>query len=401
MTTSPEKCLGGLLKDIDKELSPRELDFESKDETTYKTSVEQKLSLDSIFSLTSKSKSSLLFSFSEDNIFSSANKYLTSFNKSTILSAFHSQRNTIILQKSLSEINKDTINFIVQELSGTFSKIIKNKNGNYFCTDLFKLCDKEQRILILKEISNTISKDCIDEYGTHPIQTLIELSKCEEEYKLILSSFNDYKAILNAANLNGSYVIQKIIVFIPERYRMEFNLLFIKYLSILSMDMFGVCTVKKFIGYTKNELLVKQILNIILNNFVNISENQYGNYLIQYLLEYWWKANEGIYLKKLFISKFHILASNHYSSYICDLFIKLSSYEEKKLLMSSLVKDNSIILLNNNSNGNIIINKLMNSLNNTKNENTVKKNHIPLSLNKVNKFNIKKIQQNKKIENGQ
>ena len=224
MTTSPEKCLGGLLKDIDKELSPRELDFESKDETTYKTSVEQKLSLDSIFSLTSKSKSSLLFSFSEDNIFSSANKYLTSFNKSTILSAFHSQRNTIILQKSLSEINKDTINFIVQELSGTFSKIIKNKNGNYFCTDLFKLCDKEQRILILKEISNTISKDCIDEYGTHPIQTLIELSKCEEEYKLILSSFNDYKAILNAANQNGSYVIQKIIVFIPERYRMEFNL---------------------------------------------------------------------------------------------------------------------------------------------------------------------------------
>ena len=210
MTTSPEKCLGGLLKDIDKELSPRELDFESKDETTYKTSVEQKLSLDSIFSLTSKSKSSLLFSFSEDNIFSSANKYLASFNKSTILSAFHSQRNTIILQKSLSEINKDTINFIVQELSGTFSKIIKNKNGNYFCTDLFKLCDKEQRILILKEISNTISKDCIDEYGTHPIQTLIELSKCEEEYKLILSSFNDYKAILNAANLNGSYVIQKM-----------------------------------------------------------------------------------------------------------------------------------------------------------------------------------------------
>ena len=401
MTTSPEKCLGGLLKDIDKELSPRELDFESKDETTYKTSVEQKLSLDSIFSLTSKSKSSLLFSFSEDNIFSSANKYLTSFNKSTILSAFHSQRNTIILQKSLSEINKDTINFIVQELSGTFSKIIKNKNGNYFCTDLFKLCDKEQRILILKEISNTISKDCIDEYGTHPIQTLIELSKCEEEYKLILSSFNDYKAILNAANLNGSYVIQKIIVFIPERYRMEFNLLFIKYLSILSMDMYGVCTVKKFIRYTKNELLIKQILNIILNNFINISENQYGNYLIQYLLEYWWKANEGIYLKKLFISKFHILASNHYSSYICDLFIKLSSYEEKKLLMSSLVKDNSIILLNNNSNGNIIINKLMNSLNNTKNENTVKKNHIPLSLNNVNKFNIKKIQQNKKIENGQ
>ena len=92
----------------------------------------------------------LFCSFSEDNKFSSPNKYCYSFNKSAILSAFHNQRNTIILQKSLSEINKDTINTIVQELSGTFCKIIKNKNGNYFCTDLFKLCDKNQRISILK-----------------------------------------------------------------------------------------------------------------------------------------------------------------------------------------------------------------------------------------------------------
>ena len=86
-------------------------------------------------------------------------------------------------------------------------------------------------------------------------------------------------------------MIQKIIVHIPERYRMEFNIMFIKFLSVLSMDMYGVCTVKKFIGYTKNELLMKQILNIILTNFVYISENQYGNYLIQFVLEYLWNKN--------------------------------------------------------------------------------------------------------------
>jgi hypothetical protein len=396
MTTSPERCLGGLIKDIDKELSPREFDFESKDETAYKTSADQKLSLDSIYSFTSKS--SLFYSFSEDNKFSSQNKwYPISYSKSTILSAFHYQRNTIILQKSLSDINKYTKNTIIKELSGTFSKIIKNKNGNYFCNDLFKVCDKSQRITVLKEISNTISEDCVDEYGTHPIQTLIELSECEEEYKLILSSFNDYNKILTASlNSNGSYVIQKIIVHIPERYRMEFNIMFIKYLSILSMDMYGVCTVKKFIGYTKNELLVKQILNIILTNFVNISENQYGNYLIQHLLEYWWNRNEGIFLKKLCISKFHILASNHFSSYICDLFIKLASFDEKKLLMSSIIKDKTITLLINNNSGNIIVNKLMNSLKNPKDANYSKKSQTPLSLNNMAIINNKNKKENEK-----
>jgi len=376
MTTSPERyCLGGLMKDLDKEINPLDIDFESKDETAYKTSSENKLSYDSIYS-----------SASNSSFFSSQSKRLElTLKKGDILSAFNNQKNTLLLQKYLSETNKDLLNNIINEMSGTFSEIIKNKNGNYFCSDLFKVCDKNQRIIILKEIHNTLSEDCVDEYGTHPIQTLIELSQCEEEYELILSSFNDYNIILKASlNPNGSYVIQKIIVHIPERYRMKFNLLFLKFLNVLSMDMFGVCTVKKFIGYTKNELLVKQVLNIILNNFVNISENQYGNYLIQYILEHWWNTQEGLFLKQMCVSKFHILAGNHYSSYICDLFIKLSNLKEKKLLMNSLIKDNIIAILANNNIGNIIINKLMNSLRMEKNGNY---NQYPsMSYKNINHF---------------
>ena len=388
MTNSPERFLGDLIKDINKDLSPRELDYDSKDKTDYKTFSEKKISFDSNYSFNSFSS---FLSF-EDNKLSSKNKFssIITLNQSSILSAFNNQRNTIILQKSLMEASKETIDNIIKEMSGTFDKIIKNKNGNYFCSDLFKVCEQNQRIIILNEISNLICDDCIDEFGTHPIQTLIELSKSQEEYKLILSSFNNNDKILKASlNSNGFFVIQKIMVHIPERYRMEFNMKFIKYLSVLSMDMYGVCTVKKFISYTKNELLVKQILNIILTNFVNISQNQYGNYLIQFILEDWWNTNEGIFLKKLCISKFHILASNHFSLYICDLFIKLSNNEEMQQFISSLNKDNEIIHLKNNKNGNIIINKLMNSLKN-QNLNNVKKNNFPLSLNNIKVFTPKK-----------
>ena len=100
--------------------------------------------------------------------------------------------------------------------------------------------------------------------------------------------------------------------------------------------MYGLCAVKKFIGYTKNELIVKQVFNTIIKNFVSISSNQYGNYLIQYLLEKWWKTPEGVFLKKIITSKFQILSGNHYSSYICRLFFKLCSNEEKKEFLSTL-----------------------------------------------------------------
>jgi len=387
-SSSPERyCLGGLMKDIDKEPSPRDYDFDSKDETSYKTSGEQKLSLDSIYSFRS-SNSIFTPSIEKSNFNSEDLKIKTGspfgFSKKTILSAFTSQKTTIILQKSLNNASKETLDNIIDEMSGCYSSVIRNKNGNYFCSDLFKVCDKSQRIKVLKELSNTLSEDCIDEYGTHPIQTLIELAESEDEYKLLLLSFNDYNKILRAAlSQNGTYVIQKLIRHIPEKYRMEFNLIFVKFVCILSMDMYGVCTVIKFINYTKNEIIEKQLLNLILTNFVNISENQYGNYLVQNIMEQWWKTSKGLYLKKICIDKFHLLAGNHYSSYVCDIFLKLSSIEDKKLLMSSLINCKTINLFNCSNSGKIIMNKLMSALRQTKDSNNYKNNKIPSNFNNI------------------
>ena len=337
MSISPERyCLGGLMKDIDKECNPEDMD--SKDETENKSLLDQNFSSnDSAFS---SNFSATIFSPALKTSLFSANinpeEDNSQFTKNNILMTFSSRKSTIVLQKSLLDASEETIDLIIKELSGTFSAIIKNKNGNYFCSDLLKVCNKTQRLKILTELSKTLSEDCTDEFGTHPIQNLIEMASSEEEYKLILASFNDFNNILMASlNQNGSFVVQKLIVHIPEQLRTEFNSIFVKLICILSRDMYGVCTVKKFIGYTKNDLMVKQILNTLMTNFVNISSNQYGNYLIQYILEKWWKTQEGVFLKKLITSKFQILCSNHFSCYICDLFLKLCTNEEKRLLLSS------------------------------------------------------------------
>ena len=386
-SSSPErKCLGGLMKDIEEEL-PRE---DSKDETAYKTLSEQKLSLDSIYPY-ENAKNKL-------NNISIINTPI--FNLSMILAAFNSQKTTIILQKSLNEMSQENLEGIIKEMKGYFSAIIKNKNGNYFCSDLLKVCSKEQRIEILKEIGTNLIDDCTDEYGTHPIQTLIELANSEEEYKLLLYYFRDFKKILKATlNQNGTYVIQKLIVYIPEKYRMEFNLIFVKFICILAMDMYGVCTAIKFINYTKNEITEKLLLNIILSNFVTIAENQYGNYLIQNIMEHWWNTNKGIFLKKICMEKFHKLARNHYSSYVCDIFLKLSNLQDKKILMNMLINGKTINSFDNNNCGKIIINKLMKGLkqNNMKNNNNSgKKNNKGLNNNNSDIKNKEKPVEDKK-----
>jgi len=392
-SSSPErKCLGGLMKEIDQD-SPRE---DSKDETAYKTLGEQKLSLDSIYPFSSNSNS--LFS---PNIKQKKDNNSPVFNINTILSAFGSQKTTIILQKSLPDMSKEDLDGIIKEMKGYYSAIIKNKNGNYFVSDLLKVCSKEQRIEILKELGKNINDDCIDEYGTHPIQTLIELAKSEDEYKLLLYYFNDFNKILKATlNQNGTYVIQKLIVHIPEKNRMDFNLIFVKFICILAMDMYGVCTAIKFINYTRHELIEKILLNIILTNFVSIAENQYGNYLIQNIMEKWWNTNKGIFLKKICMEKFHKLARNHYSSYVCDIFLKLSNLQDKKLLMTMLINGKTIGSFDNNNCGKIIMHKLINGLKQqnikSNDNNNAFKNNKGFKNNKKENSVISKNEENKK-----
>ena len=62
------------------------------------------------------------------------------------------------------------------------------------------------------------------------------------------------------------------------------------------------------------------------------------------------------------MEKFHKLARNHYSSYVCDIFLKLSNLQDKKLLMTMLINCKMIGSFDNNNCGKIIMNKLMNGL---------------------------------------
>lgn len=156
-------------------------------------------------------------------------------NKTEICSAFRNQQSTIFLQRVIMGANAEVIEHIIKELTGLFRKIIKDKNGNYFCSDLFKACEQKHRIIVLQELSSSISEDCSNAFATHPIQTLIDRASSEDEYNLILASFNDYNKFLFAAlDPNGAYTIQKIIERIPERYRGNFNIIFTSFIGFIS-----------------------------------------------------------------------------------------------------------------------------------------------------------------------
>ena len=377
----------------------------------FQSSLEQYLSPSE--SLDMPMNSSTLFSsnLEEDNSKLSSSKINTTshlqLTQKAILNSFNTQKTTKILQKLLFEMSKEEIDNVVNVLSGKYRQIFKDKNGNWFCSDLVKVCNQAQRIKILNELSNSICDDCVDKSGTHPIQTLIEFSSSEEEYNLLLKSFNDqYKLTFVSVDQFGSYVLTKMIGHIPEKFRMKFNLLYVKIIIFISTQQFGVINAKEFVSSTKNDLIIRQLMDLVKDNFVNLVSNKYGKYLIERILDKWWNTNEGEEIKELIRENIKSLSSNSNGDYIIDHYLKMGNKEEKIQLINILrinsnnnmmKKDHSIFMKimkslgqinnncdinnnnfhNNNNNQNILsVNNLDQNNNNFNN-----RNQIPLSLN--------------------
>ena len=318
-------------------------------------------------------------------IFPNQNSQFTNIelNKKVIMSSMNDQKTVFILQKILNESKSTEIKLIVKELIGEYRKLILDKYGNFFCKDLFKICDQNERVTILKELSPTISEDCCNNYATHPLQALIEYSSTEEEYGLILYSFNDYnKLLLATTDPNGSYVIQKIIMRIPERFRANFNFLFSSFIGFVCKKKYGIVAVKKFIEFTRGENTTQQIMNAIKLNFMNFAVDNYGNYLIQFILEKFANFPEGKEIKNLIFQNFNVMCKSKYSSFICELYVKMLTSEEK----SELIKTLDINSIRNSNNPNAI--KILKYLSININNNFPSQMQLPLSLNNNSQSNF-------------
>ena len=289
------------------------------------------------------------------NIFNQIINYISPeiiqiFSRENLLNAMLGTNQTIYLQKQLKGIGKNNIDYIIVQLHGIFREIMKDKNGNYFCSDLFKECDQEQRIKILNELSLTLADDCLNNYASHAIQTLIDRASSEYEYRIILSSFNDYNKLFNVSlDPCGAYTVQKIIERIPDRYREEFNFIFSSFIGFISRKKYGIVAVKKFISGTKSEAITNQIMKLIYENFMDLAVDQYANYLIQFLLEKWNNTPEGNTIKRLVFDNFVKMSQKYYSSFICELCIKIISPEEENEIINSMIKNIQTIKDNDNS----------------------------------------------------
>lgn len=99
----------------------------------------------------------------------------------------------------------------------------------------------------------------------------------------------------------------------------------------LVLDANGVCVIKRFMFGNKNQENRTFLMNIIISNGLEIIQNPFGNYIIQYIFELW-GFEIGKPLLELLINNVISLSMQKYSSNVIEKCIDMLDKVKKFVL---------------------------------------------------------------------
>ena len=117
----------------------------------------------------------------------------------------------------------------------------------------------------------------------------------------------------------------------------------------------GICIVKKLILMTHKKELHEKLKKIIKENALNLIVHQYGNYVIQVIMENW-EDNELEDIISLCKDKYVCLSNQKFSSNAVERIIEKNN-ENLEYYINQICTDNNLLEVIRNNFGNYVIQK--------------------------------------------
>ena len=259
-----------------------------------------------------------------------------------------------IFQNYLKNTHTDILHQIFLEIKNNLSKLLRDNYANYFCKKFFDCLNQKDRIEFLRIIQNDLKFLAIDITATYPIQSIIEQLGSKVEKNIIYLGIKDS---INAFcyNVYGTHVIEKILSYFEDEFTKEIIEYILNNFIDLAYNINGICVVKKLLLMTHKKDLHNQLKQKINENALNLIIHQFGNYVIQVIFENW-DDNELEPILNNYKDKYVFLSKLKYSSNVIERIIEKNKNNLDNYINEICIGNNLSELMLNNY-GNYVIQK--------------------------------------------
>ena len=282
------------------------------------------------------------------------------------------------------------VDFLLNKIKNYISDITLDKYGNYFTHKLIQICVPAQRLKLIHSIKGRFVEISNNSYGTHPLQSLMEIIVMPEEKKLILKYILGNESIL-AFDSKGTHILQKYISNTNDEDRYELNINLLNLIDKLIVDISGVCVLIKLIKHSKDKKILQKVSNYITaNEPLFFIQHPYANYAVQSLIINQIALPFCSKIVETIVNNYLSLSMQKFSSNVVENCIKYGDENSVKKIYNAIIEQEKLESLLNNNYGNYVLEKLIERLN-KEDKNKIIKKIEKLGKNKVISNNLKSI----------
>ncbi|KAK3030489.1 hypothetical protein RJ639_038795 [Escallonia herrerae] len=243
------------------------------------------------------------------------------------------------LQRKFTEGTREDVEKIFHEIVVHIVELMTDPFGNYLVQKLLEVCDEDQKMQILHEITRKagdLLRISCDMHGTRAVQKVIETIKTPEQFSIIISSLKSGIVTL-IKNMNGNHVAQRCLQYLtPEYSEFIFEASTANCVE-LATDRHGCCVLQKCLSHNDGEHR-RRLISEITSNALVLSQDPFGNYVLQFVFEIHSPCATAAILDQL-EGNYGDLSVQKYSSNVVEKCLKYAGEESRSSIIQELISN--------------------------------------------------------------
>lgn len=222
------------------------------------------------------------------------------------------------IQSVFDEENPQHVEMVFNETIGHVNELMVNPFGNYLMQKLLEVCNEEQRLCILMEVTREPTElvhISLNTHGTRAVQKLIETLKTRKQIKMVISALEPgFLALIK--DLNGNHVIQRCLQCLSNDDNKFIFEAAAKFCVDIATHQHGCCVLQRCINHSTGTHQERLVLEISSNGLL-LAQDAFGNYVVQSILELQIPTAVSLLISQ-FEGNYVHLATQKFSSHVVE-----------------------------------------------------------------------------------
>ncbi|AES99404.2 putative nucleic acid binding NABP, pumilio domain-containing protein [Medicago truncatula] len=238
------------------------------------------------------------------------------------------------IQQKLETASMEEKTMVFNEIMPKALTLMTDVFGNYVVQKFFEHGTAEQIRELADQLTGHVLTLSLQMYGCRVIQKAIEVVNLDQKTKMVTEL--DGHIMRCVRDQNGNHVIQKCIECVPEDEIKFIVSTFYDQVVTLSTHPYGCRVIQRVLEYCHDPKTQQIMMDEILQCVSMLAQDQYGNYVVQHVLEHG-KPHERTAIIKEFTGQIVQMSQQKFASNVIEKCLSFGTPTERQVLVNEMI----------------------------------------------------------------